>query len=390
MTDEQTILSFLGENTRQYECSAGRRGYFRTVTDFGAADALEKRLVEEGFALCSDRSAEHQITRLWRRGQETVFIARQAGIGALLVITSQSEELFFGTEGEEKRQTGMILMNSDYYFPEDPHDNGMGMVVTLADGRFLIYDGGYPTETDGLMDYLEGQTPKGEKPVIAAWVLTHSHGDHYLCVLDFLKRCSTRAVVECFLFCAPPVLNAKGKNWDDSFLAEKFPVLAAKNGIPCYSPYQGQMISFPGVQMEIMKTVDDLFPLLSTDSNMASMATRLFFETHKGEKSVLIPGDLMGSALNRMVHLYGIHLKSDILQVPHHGVSGGTKEFYDTVDPETVLYCTSENYCRGRIATNIEPYLDGDIRNYSWNFYLMNWLHVKKAIAADGGYQNVL
>ena len=385
MIDERTILSYLGEDTRQYECSVGRRGYFRTVTDFSAADALEKQLAEEGFALCSDRTATHQITRLWRRGRETVFLARQAGIGALRVITSQSEELFFGTEGEAKRRPGMILMNSDYYFPEDPHDNGMGMVVTLADGRFLIYDGGYPMDMDGLMDYLAGQTPQGERPVIAAWVLTHSHGDHYLCLLEFLKRCPERATVERFLFCAPPVVNATGKKWDDPFLAEKLPILAAENGIPCFSPYDGQMISFPGVQMEILGTADDLFPIVSVDSNVASLTTRLFFDLPGERKSVLIPGDQMGSALTRMVYLYGAYLKSDVLQVPHHGCSGGTKEFYDAVDPETVLYCTGENDFRERIAKN-EAYWNGN----SWNHYLMNWLHVKKAIVADGGYHSIL
>ena len=390
MTDEQMILSYLGEDTKQYGCSVGRHGYFRLVTDFGAADALEKRLAVEGYALCSSREMEKQVTRLWRRGRETVFVARQAGIGALRVITSQDEELFFGTEGEATHRPGMILMNSAYDFPEDPHDNGMGMVVTLADGRFLIYDGGYPTETDGLMDYLAAQTPNGKKPVIAAWVLTHSHGDHYLCVLDFLKRCPERATVERFLFCAPPVLNAKGRSWDDPFLAERFPALAAENGIPCFSPYEGQILSFPGVQMEILETVDGLFPICSTDSNMASLTTRLFFETLGEGKSVLIPGDLMGSALNRMVHLYGNYLKSDALQVPHHGCSGGTKEFYDAVDPETVIYCTAEDKYRERVVTNVEAYLEGDIRNYSWNHYLMNWLHVKKAIVADGGYQSIV
>ena len=384
MMDERTILSYLGEDTRPYECSAGRRGYFRLVTDFGAADALEKRLADEGFALCSDRSAGHQTTRLWRRGRETVFVARQAGIGALRVITSQDEELFFGTEGEATRRPGMVLINMDYSI-QDAHDNGMGMVVTLADGRFLIYDGGYPTETDGLMDYLAAQTPNGKKPVIAAWVLTHSHGDHYLCVLDFLKRCPERATVERFLFCAPPVLNARGKSWDEPFLAEELPILANKNGIPCFSPYEGQTLSFPGVQMEILETVDDLYPILATDSNMASMTTRLFFETPGEEKSVLIPGDLMGSALNRMVHLYGNYLKSDALQVPHHGCSGGTKEFYDAVDPETVIYCTAEDKYRERIMVDEIPW-----NCATWNHYLMNWLHVKKAIVADGGYRIIL
>ena len=384
MIDEQMILSFLGEDTRQYECSVGRHGYFRTVSDFGAADALEKRLVEEGFALCSDRSTEHQITRLWRRGRETVFLARQAGIGALRVITSRNEELFFGTDGKSKRRPGMVLINMDYSI-QDAHDNGMGMVVTLADGRFLIYDGGYPTETDRLMNYLVEQTPRGEKPIIAAWVLTHSHGDHYLCVLDFLKHCPERATVERFLFCAPPVLNARGKSWDDPFLAERLPALAAEKEIPCFSPYQGQMLSFPGIQMEILETVDDLFPYLATDSNLASLATRLFFKIPEGEKSVLIPGDLMGSALNRMVHLYGNHLKSDALQVPHHGCSGGTKEFYDSVNPEIVIYCTAEDKYRERITEDEIPW-----NCATWNHYLMNWLHVKKAIVADGSYQNIL
>lgn len=378
MIDEQTILSCLGDGTRSYACSCGRQGYYRTVANFRAADALEERLAAEGFSLCSDRTMGSLSARLWRHGRETVSVARQPGIAALRVIVARDEDLFTGVNGPERQTPGMVLANMDYSI-QTAKDNGMGFVVTLADGRFLIYDGGYGTETDPLMAYLSAHSPKGQKPVVAAWVLTHSHADHYLCVKDFLNRCPERATVERFLLCAPPPVNAKGDRWADCFLSEQFPALAAQHGIPCYAPYAGQLLRFPGVQMEILQTADDLHGVVTTNVNEASMTTRLVFPSVEG-KSVLIPGDLTGThSLNRLVHNCGAYLKSDVLQIPHHGHSGGTKEFYDAVDPETVVFCTAEDKYRERIE-----------QNGAWNFYLLNWLHVRKTIVADHGYQTVL
>lgn len=55
---------------------------------------------------------------------------------------------------------------------------GNSFIFQLKDGSFIINDGGDENDLPYLLDYLESLTPEGQKPVIEAWVVTHSHQDH--------------------------------------------------------------------------------------------------------------------------------------------------------------------------------------------------------------------
>ena len=62
----------------------------------------------------------------------------------------------------------------------DTDDPGISTVIRLPDGRFVVFDGGWENGQDAhqLMDVLKAQTPY-ERPIIAAWIMTHPHIDHY-------------------------------------------------------------------------------------------------------------------------------------------------------------------------------------------------------------------
>ena len=83
-------------------------------------------------------------------------------------------------------------------------DFGLSYVIRLSDGRFIIFDGGWNFEPDRnrLFECLKAGSPD-EKPVIAAWILTHPHGDHYLCFLGFMEQYGDQVVIEKFLFNFP-------------------------------------------------------------------------------------------------------------------------------------------------------------------------------------------
>ena len=81
------------------------------------------------------------------------------------------------------------------------------------------------------------------------------------------------------------------------------------------------------------------FPWFS-DYNDASTVTRL---TING-KTVLMTGDAAAGTWGTLVERCGAALKSDILQVPHHGAApGGTVEAYDLIDPDVLLWTAGDN-----------------------------------------------
>ena len=57
---------------------------------------------------------------------------------------------------------------------------GMGYVVTLGEGHFVLIDGNGDNGEDHLrlLDCIKKGTPEGMKPVVDCWVITHPHWDH--------------------------------------------------------------------------------------------------------------------------------------------------------------------------------------------------------------------
>ena len=63
--------------------------------------------------------------------------------------------------------------------------NGLSILMRLADGRFIVVDGGFNRAKDMTMlinrmkEQSAGYADKTGGIKVAAWIITHSHGDHY-------------------------------------------------------------------------------------------------------------------------------------------------------------------------------------------------------------------
>ncbi len=375
MITQEKLCACLGDAAAAYPCAFERLGVYAE----GAAekgDALIELLGAEGYTLCGEREAANNRFLLYQKDSEIVHVDISKSMNTVRVIVSPNEELFEGYDAIENETVEMTVMNMDYE-SQSAKNNGYGFIIKLADGGFLIYDGGWPTETDGLWEYLRSHSPEGKKPRVEGWILTHSHGDHYLCFLDYMKRYADKTEIKRILY--SPARTECFTGGSDRTLYDKVPALAKEQGIELVIPYAGQLLQFPGVTLEVLLTADDWFPEKVPHDNNVSLVTRLTFPT-KGGATVLMPADMMGRGCNRLVDQYGAYLKSDILQVPHHGCSGTTQEIILAADPEQVIYTTSQRFFQEWTTHS----------SRGWNNYLMYSRNVKRAFVADGGYQTIL
>ena len=74
---------------------------------------------------------------------------------------------------------------------------------------------------------------------------------------------------------------------------------------------------------------EDLWPSAMPWMNHTSGVWRFTLEG----KTIMITGDAEKSICNQMVGVFGDYLKSDILQVNHHGANGATLPFYRKIAP---------------------------------------------------------
>ena len=247
-------------------------------------------------------------------------------------------------ESECEKLTTPKLTFLDLHSPEAVKEgNGLGMVYTLCDGSFIVYDGGFSNDGIGLIDFLEANNVRKEKPRIAAWVLTHSHGDHYFAMKRIAAELADRITVENFIY------SVRSKAYEheqyEPYLNEHFETDALPKfaGAKVVRPHAGQLLHYRDAAIEILSTQEEILPGYFRWLNETSIVSRVFI----GGQSVFMPADAELGIDIQLPAIYGDSLKSDFIQETHHGFSGGSYVIYDLVRPRVAFWtCQGETFIK--------------------------------------------
>lgn len=244
-----------------------------------------------------------------------------------------------------------------YYDEEDPASRkdgnfGASYLVTLDDGSLLVYDGGGKWGKDdverlwGLMNASAKRNADG-KIVIAGWIITHEHVDHFWCTHRVLMRHGDEIVLK-GIYCTPIArdLLVGHSNGGDLYVEspDAMPNLrAAVGAFDLVRMHTGQVFWIRNVKVEVLCTPEDIFPEHADryyDFNDTTAVTRL---TVNG-KTFLNLGDAYHVSSQNLVSLWGNTLRSDYCTLAHHGWGGCTRSLYDHVLPETVFVPFSQRW----------------------------------------------
>ena len=228
---------------------------------------------------------------------------------------------------------------------------GMLYVVQLADGSFMIIDSGKKNDDDRdlLLNFLLEKKPAHhEKPIISAWLISHSHNDHLHLCQEFLLDYGDKVELKLFGYNFPdfetdiinstkPVETTSALHWQNrmkDILDEHFP------DVPRYIMYTGESLLLPGCEVKVIGSWEDYWPEEMVTVNQTSFILQFVFENGK---TFLLPADAWVGQTNVAVAIWGDALKSDVLQAVHHGLAGGNIAFYEKVLPEIVFWPSPEN-----------------------------------------------
>ncbi len=251
-------------------------------------------------------------------------------------------------------------------------DFGMSYAIRLGDGRFIVIDGGwnFTQDAQNLMEVLQ-KGSGGKTPVVAAWIMTHAHCDHYRCFNRFAELFGDDVIVEKVLFDFPDAesypkekylrreLDIKDENYNVESNHSDFIHInlmysnIEKLGAQIFMPHIGQIYKIGDAIVQFLSGIEDTADAKNEDSNAQS----LVFRIELGTQVILFTADASFSAA-QLSGRYGEFLKSDILQVPHHGFgSGGVdaqKEGYAFIKPSVCLLPVSEENAFTRFDTYVE------------------------------------
>ena len=205
---------------------------------------------------------------------------------------------------------------------QSPEVNGMGYVIQLADGSFIIQDGGYASRANELWNTLVELNGGKENIVIRAWILTHGHDDHYPCFSAFGNNYGSKVTLETVMI--SPLSDEDAKtlpNLNKNILTD----IQKFEGAKLLYVHTGMVFNYCNVKLEILYTADELWIAEPTrdecleeimNYNNSSIISRIKTDDY----SAIFLGDASEEAALRLVLYYGKYLKSDMCQVAHHGV----------------------------------------------------------------------
>ncbi|HHT92812.1 MAG TPA: MBL fold metallo-hydrolase [Clostridiaceae bacterium] len=241
---------------------------------------------------------------------------------------------------------------------------GMSYVFRLSDGSFFIIDGGWPekehSEAKKLYNLLREQTSE-EEIVIQGWLLTHCHSDHIGTFNDFVIQYHDKVTIKQVLYNFPSdddILNSDSPHMLDDHLG-RYKTFKKVIGTYLYETdivkiHSGYKFNYVDAEIEILQTHEDFYPITIRDSGM-NLSSVLFTVTI-AEQRIIFLADANEMANDRLVLNFGQYLKSDMMQVAHHGYSGGTVELYKIIDAEYMLYPAPVEFYKGNLRHDHNRY----------------------------------
>jgi len=251
-------------------------------------------------------------------------------------------------------------------------DSELCMVFQLEDGSFIIIDGGNGTDRNEtvilnegteheyafevhrsvetnlatIWNFLKNNTPEGQRPQVT-WMITHADGDHIALPQLFIEKHSNEFDLNTVVYNFPNFNNiglSSTLNPDNFTRSVDQFLSAVQTHFPNANHYiyhTGMKLYLPGCEIEFLYSHEDFWPAKMTSCNHTSGIWRLTI----ADKTILVTGDCEADPNRTVASHFGNYLKSDVLQVVHHGSNGGTYSFYRQIAPSVCLWpCTQQHF----------------------------------------------
>ena len=302
-------------------------------------------------------------------------------------------------------QLPVMTPNADY---AGEQAQNMAYIMQTAEGKIIVIDGGRRgDEALYLLSYLRNLTGK-EIPHVDAWIHTHAHSDHVYAYLDIAQKypnaitldrlyCNYPTEAEFNKYCADnnpasmhaavqSVYNATKLLKNDEGGPVEILELNSRHTGKCNSSFDIDEIHF-----DVLLTFDDMIAATktmtgtytctmdthNTNYDKKTIADMMSHTTNNttmvcratvGGRSILFLGDAAAGCsivleayhkANKSDSAKYFSLKSDIVQMAHHGGRNGqSKAVYQAIDPDISLWpCTGVTHeaTGGSAASSTNP-----------------------------------
>lgn len=232
------------------------------------------------------------------------------------------------TEDPNKKLASLYQLN-DY-------SQMMSYVIQTTDGKIIVIDGGYDRNAIELLNFLR-ELQGVDKPEIEAWFLTHCHQDHIMAFVTLVKEYKEDFIVKKVYYNFPSGDYIKTYEEDVHWTFLAFNEAKTILGDDKFQLVEiGDKLKVDNILFEIWLTPDE-----SIKQNIVNESS-LVIRAQIGQESILFLADLGEQGGFRLRRMYKEELKSDVVQMAHHGSNGVAFIIYDMIGPRVCLWPTPE------------------------------------------------
>ncbi len=239
--------------------------------------------------------------------------------------------------------------------------NNQSFIIKTGAGRLIAFDGGHAQETDRFIESLK--TLSGEEvPVVDAWLFSHFHGDHYGV---YHKLCTDENYRD----------KIKVKNFYCNLAAEEFYTKISREanpknapirqamldsettlGVAVHTVYAGDVIELDDIRFEVLHAPleQDFADMNMNDSSVVYKMTHI-----PSGQTIMFLGDAEWVCNNHLVSEHADKLKSDIVQVGHHGCGNVSRECYALIDAKVYWWPVGERFWYGESGEGLNTHNTG-------------------------------
>lgn len=249
--------------------------------------------------------------------------------------------------------------NSSWKITQYGDNDGAQMMCFTVEGNkngLVIIDGGYEDSEEQVENLKKVISQHNNK--IDAWIITHLDSDHAGVFLNIYQNCPEIQIEKIYTANIPDLELAKEKaKWMTTWKTyEDFCNLDLKN-LQCLS--ENDIIdNIIGLKMEVLWSYSDW--VYKNSANLLNNGS-LVFKLYGKNENMLFCADTQSKNIGDVIiQRHKDNLKSDYLQVAHHGNNSFTDEFYNIVSPKTAFICAPDSLINN--IDNISWFTVGDIK----------------------------
>lgn len=207
----------------------------------------------------------------------------------------------------------------------------MGYILKTKNNKIIVVDGGTIDDTENLIKQINKHGGK-----VDAWFLTHLHDDH---LGAFSNIANDEQIQIEKIYC-----SFNDYSWYEEneparaeFSKQILEILKQDNIKDKVEEVSlNQDINIDDIKIEILGIKNP--EITENAGNEQSMVVK--FDT--GKTTFLVLGDTGVKSSEKLLNTQKEKLKSDIVQMAHHGQSGATKELYEQINPTICMWPTPE------------------------------------------------